>query len=56
MRKHGTLTKWNDDRGFGFITPAKGDRDIFVHISEFPRDGDHGLGSNSPGLQKPEMP
>ena len=39
MRTHGTLTKWNDDRGFGFITPAKGDRDIFVHISAFPRDG-----------------
>ena len=39
MRVHGTLSKWNDDRGFGFITPAKGDRDIFVHISEFPRDG-----------------
>ena len=39
MRTHGTLTKWNDDRGFGFITPAKGDRDIFVHVSEFPRDG-----------------
>jgi hypothetical protein len=23
MRTHGTLTKWNDDRGFGFITPAQ---------------------------------
>jgi cold shock CspA family protein len=39
MRTHGTLTKWNDDRGFGFITPAKGLPDIFVHISEFPREG-----------------
>lgn len=39
MRVHGTLTKWNDDRGFGFITPAKGDRDVFVYISAFPRDG-----------------
>lgn len=39
MRIHGTLTKWNDDRGFGFITPAKGDRDIFVHVSAFPRAG-----------------
>lgn len=39
MRVHGTLTKWNDDRGFGFITPAKASVDIFVHISEFPRDG-----------------
>ena len=39
MRTHGTLTKWNDDRGFGFITPAKGAPDLFVHISAFPRDG-----------------
>ena len=39
MRTHGTLTKWNDDRGFGFITPAKGPSELFVHISAFPRDG-----------------
>jgi cold shock CspA family protein len=39
MRTHGTLTKWHDDRGFGFITPAKGPADIFVHYSAFPRDG-----------------
>lgn len=39
MRIHGTLTRWNDDRGFGFITPAKGPPDVFVHISEFPREG-----------------
>lgn len=39
MRLHGTLTKWNDDRGFGFITPAKGTGEIFVHISAFPREG-----------------
>lgn len=38
MRIHGTLTKWNDDRGFGFITPSQGDADIFVHISAFPRN------------------
>jgi cold shock CspA family protein len=39
MRTHGSLTKWNDERGFGFITPAKGTADLFVHISAFPRDG-----------------
>ena len=39
MRTHGTLTKWNDDRGFGFVVSAKGDGDLFVHISAFPRDG-----------------
>jgi cold shock CspA family protein len=39
MRTHGNLTKWNDDRGFGFIAPASGGADVFVHISAFPRDG-----------------
>lgn len=37
-RAHGTLTKWNDDRGFGFITPASGSAEIFVHVSAFPHD------------------
>ena len=37
MRTHGTLTKWNDDRGFGFIAPAQGGEEIFVHVSAFPR-------------------
>ncbi|MEO5812095.1 MAG: cold shock domain-containing protein [Rhodanobacter sp.] len=39
MRTHGTLVKWNADRGFGFIQPAVGNTEIFVHVSEFPRDG-----------------
>ena len=39
MRTHGTLTKWNDDRGFGFISPAGGGPEVFVHVSAFPRDG-----------------
>lgn len=39
MRSIGTVTKWNDDRGFGFITPNQAGEEIFVHISAFPRDG-----------------
>lgn len=39
MRIDGTLTKWNDDRGFGFITPIQGGPEVFAHISAFPRDG-----------------
>ena len=39
MRTHGVLAKWNDDRGFGFIAPASGGVEIFVHVSAFPRDG-----------------
>ncbi|MES2093915.1 MAG: cold shock and DUF1294 domain-containing protein [Actinomycetota bacterium] len=36
-RVEGTLTSWNDDRGFGFVTTVVGDRRVFVHISAFPR-------------------
>ena len=39
MRSHGTLKKWNDDRGFGFVVLPQGQEEIFVHISAFPRDG-----------------
>jgi cold shock CspA family protein len=39
MRIDGTITKWNDDRGFGFITPTQGGQEIFAHVSAFPRDG-----------------
>jgi cold shock CspA family protein len=38
MRIDGTLTKWNDDRGFGFITPTQGGAEVFAHVSAFPRD------------------
>ncbi|MEP7316779.1 MAG: cold shock domain-containing protein [Sphingomicrobium sp.] len=34
----GLLTKWNDDRGFGFITSTVGSQEIFIHISAFPKD------------------
>lgn len=39
MALTGTLIRWNDDRGFGFIAPIDGGRELFVHISAFPRDG-----------------
>jgi len=39
MRIEGTLAKWNDDRGFGFIKPTEGGLEVFAHISAFPRDG-----------------
>ena len=35
MRLRGKLTKWKDDRGFGFITPMRGGRQVFVHIKAF---------------------
>ncbi|MFM2262519.1 MAG: hypothetical protein RI959_1195 [Pseudomonadota bacterium] len=36
MRIDGTLKSWSDDRGFGFIDPAQGGQEIFVHIKAFP--------------------
>ena len=36
MRFEGRIKSWNDERGFGFIEPAQGGDDIFVHISPIP--------------------
>jgi cold shock CspA family protein len=32
--RSGKLTKWKDERGFGFIQPADGSQEVFLHISE----------------------
>ena len=45
MRYQGRIAKWNDERGFGFISPAEGGGSVFVHISSFPR-GDRRPGIN----------
>jgi uncharacterized membrane protein YsdA (DUF1294 family)/cold shock CspA family protein len=37
MRHQGIIAKWNDERGFGFISPSEGGDSVFVHISSFPR-------------------
>ena len=39
----GTVKWFNPTKGYGFIKPAAGDRDVFVHISAVERAGMRGL-------------
>jgi cold shock CspA family protein len=32
----GKLTRWVDEKGFGFIKTGPDERDVFVHVSTFP--------------------
>lgn len=35
MRTKGKITSWHDDKGYGFISPLSGGKQVFIHISAF---------------------
>ena len=43
MSKRGSVSFWNDEKGFGFICSDDGGEDLFCHLSSLPQ-GTNGLG------------
>jgi len=39
----GTVKFYNDQKGYGFIQPDNGGKDVFVHATALERAGIHGL-------------
>ena len=35
MRAKGKIISWNDHRGYGFISPLSGGKQVFIHFEVF---------------------
>ena len=51
----GTVKWFNADKGYGFITPDDGGKDLFVHFSAIAGDGYKSLEENAKVSYEPEQ-
>ena len=45
-QKQGTVKWFNNSKGYGFITPSEGGKDLFVHMSSIMMEGYKTLSDN----------
>jgi CspA family cold shock protein len=50
----GTVKWFSTEKGYGFITPDEGDKDLFVHYSEISGDGYRSLNDGTRVSYEPD--